>query len=155
MEAALSTTESILIDGANGVTSAPRAHFPEATVWLIVAVVVAVIVRFVKHPGVVVALLAIGAIPGLVHVLALRSDAPFKRGESAAAISSTVGSLQVLVPWPQSQVSVVREDDVLFPLARYALPSRTTGPVELELRDGPLGPTCRNEGQRVVCGAGP
>lgn len=155
MDSSLATTESILIDGANGVTSAPRAHFPEAEVWLVVAVVVAVIVRFVKRPAVVATLLALGAIPGLVHVFALRADAPLKRRASAEAISSTLGSMQERVPWPRSQVSVVREDDVLFPLARYALPSRGTGPLELDLRDGPLGPVCRGEGQRVICGAGP
>ncbi len=122
--------------------------------WLIVALVAAVVVRFVKRPHLVLPLLAIGAIPGL-YVLWVRADAPLKRGASAEAISTTLGSMQALVPWPQSQVSVVRENDVLFPLARYALPSRGTGPMELELRDGPLGPTCRSEGQRVVCGAGP
>ena len=155
---ALATSESILVDGANGVTSAPRAHFPEMGVWLAVAVVVAVVVRVVKRPAVAVVLLLLGAIPGFVHVLALRADAPFTRAVMTESIRTTLGDLQTRVPWPQSRVQVVREeDDVLFPLGRYALPSRPVpdgGAIELELRGGPLGQTCRQENQRVICGGG-
>lgn len=152
----LVTSESILIDGANGVTSAPRAQFPEAAIWLFVAVVVAAIVRLVKRPQVVVWFLVLGGVPGFVHVLALRADAPLRRAAMAESVSATLGELQRLVPWPATRVSVVREDDdVLFPLGRYALPSRGAGPVELELRTGPLGSVCRAESQRVICGAGP
>lgn len=153
---ALATSESILIDGANGVTSAPRAHFPQAGVWLAVAIVVAVVVRLVKRPVVAVALLVLGSLPGLVHVLALRADAPLARGAMTDSIKVTLGDLQTRVPWPQSQVTVVREeDDVLFPLGRYALPSRTGGPLELVLGTGPVGQGCRQEGQRVTCGGTP
>jgi len=157
---ALATSESILLDGANGVSSAPRAHFPQAAGWLALAVVVAVVVRVVKKPAVAVGLLALAAIPGLVHVLALRADAPLHRGAMAESIRVTLGDLQTRVPWPQSQVNVVHEeDDVLFPLGRYALPSRPVpdggASIDLELRAGPLGQTCRQEQQRVICGGGP
>jgi hypothetical protein len=153
---ALVTSESILIDGANGVTSAPRAHFPQAGLWLAVAIVVAVVVRLVRRPVVAVALLALGSLPGLVHVLALRADSPIKRGAMTDSIKVTLGDLQTRVPWPQSQVTVVREeDDVLFPLGRYALPSRTGGPLELVIGAGPLGQVCSHEGQRVTCGGAP
>lgn len=156
---ALTTSESILLDGANGVSSAPRAHFPQATAWLVVAVVVLVVVRVVKRPGVAVVLLLLGAIPGLVHVLALRADAPLHRSAMTDSIAVTLTDLQTRVPWPQSQVSVVHEeDDVLFPLGRYALPSRPApagAALELELRGGPLGKPCRQENLRVICGAGP
>ena len=146
----LATGPSILIDGANGVTSAPRAHFPHGGVWLGLAVLVALIVRVVKRPLVLFALLFLGALPGFAHLLLLRADAPLKRGGVAGSIKSTLDDVQHQVPWPQSQVSVVREDDTLFPLGRYALPSRTTGPLELELRDGEG--ACRREEQRVICG---
>lgn len=152
----LVTSESILIDGANGVTSAPRAHFPHAGIFIAIALVVAVIFRVVKRPRILFALLAAGALPGAVHVLVLRGDAPLRRGGMAEAVRVTLRDLQNRVPWPGSKVSVVREDDdVLFPLGRYALPSRNTGPVELELRSGVLGQVCRAEAQRVICGGGP
>ena len=155
---ALATSESILLDGANGVSSAPRAHFPEAAWCLALAVVTVVVVRVVKRPAVALVLLGLGAIPGLVHVLALRADAPIHRGVMTSAIRTTLDDLQTRVPWPQSQVKVVHEeDDVLFPLGRYALPSRPEpdGGLELELRAGPLGQPCRRENQRVICGGGP
>lgn len=158
MSSELGTTESILIDGANGVTSAPRAHFPQAAWWLGLAVIVAVVVRVVKRPAVVAGLLVLAALPGFVHVLALRADAPLKRPASTGAIGVTLGELQQRVPWPQSQVKVVREeDDVLFPLGRYALPSRpeVDGGLELELGAGPLGQACRQQEQRVSCGVAP
>ena len=41
-------------------------------------------------------------------------------------------------------------DDTMFPLGRYALPSRGAGSLEVELRDG-VG-VCRVETQRVICG---
>lgn len=152
----LATSESILIDGANGVTSAPRAHCPHAGVWLAVAIVVAVVVRLARRPVVAVTLLVLGSLPGLVHVLALRADSPIRRGAMSDSIKVTLGDLQTRVPWPQSQVTVVREeDDVLFPLGRYALPSRTGGPLELVIGAGPLGQACRQEGLRVTCGAPP
>ena len=151
---ALSTTESIVIDGANGVTSAPRAHFPEAAWFLALAVIVAVVVRLVRRPVVTAAVLVVAAIPGFVHVLALRGDALLRRPAMADSIRTTLTDLQRRAPWPA--VTVVREDDdVLFPLGRYALPSRTGGQVELELRAGPVGQVCRQEAQRVICGAGP
>lgn len=158
----LATSESILIDGANGVTSAPRAHFPLGGLWLGLAIVVAVAARWVKKPTLAVAFLIAGGLPGLVHVLVLRADAPLARGAMTASIGTTLGELQTRVPWPASQVVVVREDDdVLFPIGRYALPSRSSraesrdaGVIELELRGGPLGSACRQDAQRVTCGAG-
>lgn len=146
----LSTGQSILIDGANGVTSAPRAHFPYGGVWLGLAVLVALIVRVVKRPLVLLALLIAGSLPGFVHLLVLRADAPVQRWALAKSIKAALEDVQQHAPWPQSQVTVVREDDSMFPLGRYALPSRTTGSLELELRDGEG--ACRQAGQRVICG---
>ncbi len=151
----LATSESILIDGANGVTSAPRADFPHGGLWLALAFIVVVVARLLKRPALTVVLLLLGAVPGFIHVVALRADAPVHRGALTDSITRTLSSMQSQVPWPKSQVSVVREDDLLFPLGRYALPNRTVGPVEVELRDGPLGAGCRQEAQRVICGAGP
>lgn len=159
VSSALNSPGSILIDGANGVTTAPRAHFPQAGLWLAVAVIVAVVVRVVKRPAVVAVLLVLGALPGLVHVLALRADAPLQRPAMTEAIGVTLGDLQQRVPWPQRQVKVVREeDDVLFPLGRYALPSRpevSGAATELELGAGPLGQVCRQREERVSCGVLP
>ena len=149
----LATSESILIDGANAVTSAPRAHFPHGGLWLGLAFIVVVVARLLKRPALTVVLLLLAAVPGLIHVVVLRADAPVQRGALAASIATTLSSLQAQVPWPQRQVSVVREDDLFFPLGRYALPSRTVGPIEVELRNGPLGHGCREEAQRVICGS--
>ncbi len=151
----LATSESILIDGANAVTSAPRAHFPHGGLWLSLALVVLVVVRLLKRPALTVVLLLLAAVPGFIHVLALRADALVQRRELTSSIATTLSSMQTQLPWPQRQVSVVREDDLFFPLGRYALPSRTVGPVEVELRNGPLGSVCREEAQRVICGSAP
>lgn len=159
MSSALNSQGSILIDGANGVTTAPRAHFPQASWWLVVAVIVAVVTRVVKRPAVVAALLVVAAVPGFVHVLALRADAPLQRPAMTEAIGVTLRDLQQRVPWPAQQVKVVREeDDVLFPLGRYALPSRpevSGAALELELGAGPFGQVCRQQEQRVTCGVVP
>ena len=154
---ALATTESIVIDGANGVTSASRAHFPEGVVFLAVAVIVVVLARVVKRPAVITGLLLVAALPGLVHVLALRADAPFKRSAMTDSIGVTLGDLQTRAPWPQSHAQVIREaDDVAFALGRYALPSRPVldGGIAVELLPGPVGQPCRFEGQVLTCGAG-
>jgi len=65
------------------------------------------------------------------------------------------------VGWPRTSAQVVREDDdVLFPVGRYALPSRPPlgdAGVHLELRGPSLAPDCRTDeasGHRV-CGSGP
>ncbi len=148
-----------MIDGANGVTTAPRAHFPQAGVWLALAVIVAVLVRVVKRPAIIAGVLAVAAVPGFVHVLALRADAPLQRPALTSAIGTTLRDLQQRAPWPERQVEVVKEeDDVLFPLGRYALPSRpevSGTAIELELGAGPLGAACRQQDARVSCGVVP
>ena len=148
-----------MIDGANGVTTDPRAHFPQAGMWLALAVIVVVLVRVVKRPAIIAVALAVAAVPGFVHVLALRADAPLQRPALTSAIATTLGDLQQRTPWPGRQVKVVKEeDDVLFPLGRYALPSRpeVNGPaIELELGAGPLGAACRQQEARVTCGVTP
>lgn len=156
---ALATPEAVLLDGANGVTNAPREHFPDATVMLGIAVAVAVSARWIRKPAFVAALLLGASVPGFVHVLALRGDAPLNRGASTSAITTSLADLQRRLPWPQTSVKVVHEeDDVLFPLGRYALPSRPEPagtPLELELGVGPLGSTCREAHVRLVCGGRP
>lgn len=156
---ALATPEAVLLDGANGVTNASRQHFPDATLMLAIAAVVAVAVRWIRRPALVAALLLGASIPGFVHVLALRGDAPLARPKAAAAITTTVSDLQAKVPWPGTPVKVVHEeDDVLFPLGRYAVPGRVEpqgAAVELELGLGLLGSTCVEQPPRVTCGARP
>ena len=140
-------------------TTAPRQHFPEGTWFLVGAVVIALVVRFMKKPAVVVALLALAAIPGFVHVLAFRADAPAKRWASTEPIARTLNELHAKAPWPVTPVKVVREDDELFPLGRYAFPNRVDvigTPLELELRGGVIGAqACREEHVRIICGSAP
>ncbi len=156
---ALATPEAVLLDGANGVTNAPRQHFPDATLMLAIAATAAVATRWRRKPALVAALLLGASIPGFVHVLALRGDAPLERPRAAAVIRTTLSELQARAPWPRTPVRVVHEeDDVLFPLGRYAVPGRLEplGPaVELELGLGPLGTTCVEQPPRVVCGGRP
>lgn len=155
----LSTPESIVIDGANGVTREAREHFPSAGPALAVAVVALVIAAVVVRRGprwLAAVVLVLAALPGLSHVLALRADAPLGRGAVAGTIAGTLAELQARAPWPR--VTLVREDDdVMFPLTRYAVPGRAPvdGGVELETRGAKLGEPCRVEGARVICGAGP
>lgn len=156
---ALTTPESILLDGGNGVSAASRAHFPDAALYFGLALVVLVVARALpRRPWVALGLLVLGAVPGLVHVLAFRADAPLARPAFAGLIRQRVDELKARAPWP-GQVQVVREeDDVFFPLGRYALPSRPVvdGGVLLELGSGPLdGPPCRERAGRISCGVVP
>lgn len=156
---ALSTTEAVLLDGANGVTNAPRQHFPHGMWFVVAALVIAVVVRVVKRPAVVAVLLGLAAVPGFVHVLALRADAPLRRGGSVEPIARTLSELHAAAPWPATPVKVTREDDELFPLGRYAFPNRVEvvgTPLEVELRGGPIGAQpCRQEHVRITCGSAP
>lgn len=105
-------------------------------------------------------LLTLGALPGLWQVLTQRADAPPSRGELAGEVREAVAAVQAEVGWPRTRARVVREDDdVLFPVGRYALPSRPPldAGVLLELRGPSLRAACRTEeatGHRV-CGSGP
>ena len=158
-QASLETAEAIVLDGANGVTGAPRAQFPHGPEMFGVAIVVAwglwaLQRRRLGRGAAIVMILA--AVPGLFQVLHTRADSPSRRSEMAAAIQVTLSDLQTRVPWPKVRPRIVREeDDVLFPLGRYALPERLStklGPEELELLHGPLGKPCVQEGLRTVCG---
>jgi hypothetical protein len=77
-------------------------------------------------------------------------------------ISATLDDLTHHAHWPSALVHVAREgDDVLFPLARYALPTRAqaSGPgvIDFELASEHLPALCRENPatRRVVCGAAP
>jgi hypothetical protein len=162
--AAFGTAESILIDGANSVSDEPRRQFPHATASLLLgALALALTVTLLrKRSKAVLAALTLTALPGLAWVLVLRADAPAKRGSVAADIASTLEDLRAHAPWPGTPVRIVREDDdVLFPLGRYAMPSRPASPhpspeVQLELRGDRLGEPCRTDAAsgHVICGAG-
>lgn len=159
----LTTAEAIVIDGANGVTRAPREHFPQLGLSVALAVAAVVIGLFLvrrRARGALLVVLALAAVPGLVQVLALRADAPVSRVELGRTIATTLADLQQHAPWPVHPVAVVREDDdVMFPLTRYAVPARLEAPpagaIELETRGARLGVRCRVEGARNICGDGP
>lgn len=161
----LHTSESILLDGANSVSGAPRANFPHASVSsgaaLLAALVTFAVLR--RNARLVLAVLIAAALPGWYWVTVVRADAPATRAQLGVDITSTLTDLQQQAPWPKVSVQVVREDDdVLFPLGRYALPSRVTPEVgqpaiQLELRGAELGHRCTFDSatHHLVCGAGP
>lgn len=150
----------MLLDGANSVSGQSRAAFPAAplsTALALVAFAAAlVLLRRGRRRAVALVLLAALA-PGAVWVLALRADAPHRRGELARSVASAVARVQRAAPWPGAPVEVAHEDDdVLFPIGRYALPSRPPAPAagQLELRGTSLSFDCvAGAGRTTVCGA--
>jgi hypothetical protein len=159
----LVTPETVLIDGPNGITGAPRAGFPDAT-WtvglgVVVLLLVAVLMR-TRAPRLVVALVMVmAAAPGLWTLVVSRADAPHRRAGVAAVVTSGLADLRRLTAGPVGGVTVVRDDaDVLFPLARYQWPARPPdGGVRVELRGSSLTSACHVplRGDVVVCGVGP
>lgn len=161
MAGALETSEGILLDGANSVSGQSRAGFPNGLLFsgLALAAFCAALVLLRRgRPKVVSLVLLAAAIPGAVFVLALRADALHRRGELAASVSRAVAEVQREAPWPSTAVQMTHEDDdVVFPIGRYALPSRpeVSPSVRLELRGGSLSFACRRAEDRVICGAPP
>lgn len=153
--ATLAEPEAIVLDGANGVTHAPRERFPHAGRELgvaLVAVVLAVALR--RFRAAIPVLLLLGALPGFVHVLWLRADSPLKRRALSVQIVTAMAELARHAPWPKRPVNVVKEDDdVLFPLLRYARPTRasTDGGVALEVGGPSLRVKCSTLPGRIIC----
>lgn len=156
---ALATPETIVIDGANGVTRAPREHFPNAGWELLIALVATgVALVFRKNRRVLPALLLIAALPGFLHVFWKRADAPLNRGSLAAQVRSTMREFAKFAPWPRDAVKVVHEDDdVLFPLLRYARPTRPSsdGGITMEVRGSSLRVKCSVVARHITCRSGP
>lgn len=153
-----------MVDGANGVTNAPRQHFPQAPVFSFVALVgllLSLLVLWRRRGAVLLGALAAAAcVAGLWVVLAERADAPAQRPKTAQVVRRTLDDLQRRLRWPTRPVRVTREDnEVLFPLVRYALPSRpppSSTAIELETFAQGLGSPCRSPTQnRVVCDGAP
>ncbi|MCA2977911.1 MAG: hypothetical protein INH41_29995 [Myxococcaceae bacterium] len=148
----LSTPESILIDGANGVTGAPRARFPEAGASAGLAlgalVLMAALLRARAPRWCVALLLALAAVPGLWAVAVERADAPARRTDLAARVREGLVDLARLGPGPvATQLEVDDDGDVLFPLGRYVWPARPPGVdggarVTVELRGASLRTAC-------------
>lgn len=161
----LATPEALVLDGANGVSGQPRRDFPDAApataLALTVAVLAAVVLRSRWGRSLLPGALLLTALPGAWCVLVTRADAPPARGALAATVSSSLAEVQASAPWPHGAVRVAHEDDdVLFPLGRYALPSRpevAAPAVTLELRGASLGVRCAPAPRpgHVVCGAAP
>lgn len=161
---ALARAEAILLDGANSVSGQPRAQFPAAVVSSAIALAALVLVLAWlrgRRPGWVLAGVAVAAaLPGAWCVLALRGDAPLTRPAMAAKVETALATLEAVAPWPGTPVAIVHEDDdVLFPLGRYAWPARpaVTSAVRVELRGGSLDVQCAPDAVRgaVVCGGAP
>jgi len=158
----LSTNESIVIDGANSVGGAPRQHFPDATLSLVLGAVVLVaslaVLRTTRFRPALLAALLVASIPGGLAVFVLRADAPVQRRALTDAVTTSLADVQRVAPWPEHQARVVLDDgDVLFPLGRYAWPNRPDAGLEVELRGNVLRTNCARDGAsgHVVCGARP
>lgn len=147
----LSTTEALVIDGANGVTRASRESFP-ASGWAVFGAVAAALVlvavrrwraRWTRFAlGVV---LLVSASPGLVEVLGRRADAPASRWHAAEPIAASLEAVRAAVPWP-APIDVRHEaDGVSFPFSRYAAPTRASGGRAVEVRGEALPLTCRED----------
>jgi len=158
--AALTTPESVVLDGANGVSLEPRQHFPQGPLSLafgaLTVVVVLMVFRLERSRGAIAGLLLGAALPGLWLVVATRADAPLRRVAMTAPIRSSLAEVMSKVPWPRTPVTVLPEDDdVLFPLLRYALPTRPTfdgGALQLEVRGHSLPVRCQAVGEpRLRC----
>ncbi|MBL8955155.1 MAG: hypothetical protein JNK82_30540 [Myxococcaceae bacterium] len=152
----LGSPEAIVLDGANGVGGAPRRGFPDAglsSALAIAALAVAVVLLRRSRPAVAVALL-LAAVPGAICVLVLRADAPLKRPALAREVSEAIEDVHTAAPWPETAVAVVAEDDdVLFPVGRYAIPARpppAAGAVRLELRGDGLDVECTTDAGTAV-----
>lgn len=162
---ALARAEAILLDGANSVSGQPRAGFPSAVTSSAVAVVTVLVVfawlRDRRPRWLLAATAILAALPGAWCVVALRADAPLARPAMAARVETTLATLEAVAPWPGAPVAIVHEDDdVLFPLGRYAWPTRpavTAPSTRLELRGGSLDVQCAPDQVRgtVVCGGAP
>lgn len=158
---ALASNESIIIDGANSVSGAPGHQFPHAQLSLGAALLALVFTVLVLRRGrltrFLAACLALATLPGLACVLVLRADAPTRRPALARAVTSTLDVLGPYTGWPANPSTVSREDDgVLFPLLRYALPSRPAGGVEqLEVRGGSLDLRCARTAATAFCESPP
>lgn len=154
---AITSRELVVLDGANGVTQAPRLRFPDAAPGLMVALGALLFGAWLLRmkpalaPRALPLLLGLAAIPGLMGVLAVRADAPLKRQALAQTIETTIREIEIAAPWPEAVNVVHEDDDVLFPLARYAIPTRTKHGIELEVRGSKLEATCRSDANRVVC----
>jgi hypothetical protein len=151
----LSTTEALVIHGANGVTRAAREGFPDAG-WQggvgLAALVLGLIVLRARgawrRPAVTLALVA-GGFAGLIQVALVRADAPVSRWMTVVPIRQSLETLAHLAPWPSPVAFIREEDDVTFPLTRYAVPTRRPGPaaVTLDVRGSALPITCTPSGQ--------
>ncbi len=160
---ALSRTEAILLDGANSVSGEPRAKFPSSALSSLAAGVALVVVfawlRGRRPRWLLAALCLLAAAPGAWCVLSLRGDAPLARPQAAARLTQTLETLERVAPWPTTPVRIAHEDDdVLFPLGRYAWPSRpqpSGDAARLELRGDALEANCAPSAARsaIVCGA--
>ncbi len=153
----LAKPEAVVLDGANGVSGAPRKGFPDAALssaLAIGALVAALLLLRRARPAVAVALL-LAAVPGAICVLALRADAPLRRPALARSVEQAVDRVRAAAPWPGATVDVVAEDDdVVFPIGRYAVPARPPAPagaVQLELRGDGLDVTCAADAGHTVC----
>lgn len=155
----LDSVESIVIDGANSVTGASRLGFPDSamnlTVFAVVLVVAALVVRTRFRRPALAAVLVGAAASGWWALVVQRADAPHRRGVASALVKTALADLS-----SHDSVRIVRDDgDVLFPLARYAWPARPASDagVPLELRGSVLISACHADAvtSTTVCGVGP
>lgn len=148
-----------MLDGANAVSGEPR-HFGAA--WLssslaLTAMVLGLWLWRTRFRLLLVWAAMAAAVPGAWYVLWVRADAPLQRDELSSTVTHAVRQVQRVAPWPDGGVEVVfEEDDVLYPIGRYALPTRPAvaePKVRLWLQGSSLRASCVADAGVVVCGA--
>lgn len=133
----LKTNESMVIDGANSVSGAPRAGFPQAALWEGLALVALLVFGLApkRHRGLVAGVLALSMVPGWWVLLTVRPDRPTRRHEVAQAVTTAMNELRPALGSLEGPPNVVWDDgDVLFPLARYLAPTRSKVGPAVELK---------------------
>jgi hypothetical protein len=139
----LKTGELVLVDGANGVTRAPREGFPLGGWSMALAVLVACIVASRLRREILAAAACLSTLAGWWQLAVVRADAPLRRPEMAETVAASLAELQRTLQWP-FVASIEEKGDVPFPLARYAAPTRGPGRV-IEVRGESLALRCREQ----------
>ncbi len=162
----LVTAEALLVDGANGVCGAPRHHAGEApplpaSSLFVVVFVVALAVRLrrplMARPGALLAgALVVGALPGLIAVVAVRADRPFAVGATADRVVHVHDEVTAFARAHGGAFLRTEAELAVVPIARLALarmPENRDAPIDLF--EGSLDEGCEEIDGALTCGTPP
>lgn len=160
----ITSTDALVIDGANGVCRGVRANAGGPlgidVVLSLVLVALAALVMKVRNAGarrwIVRALVVAVALPGAHALLALRADRPTAIYEHAARITALHDAVRSHAT--EHGCAVVVHDACLAcrPIAVLALVDRQcSDPAPIELHEDALETGCEATGARLVCGHAP